>query len=131
MKLVASSRFLAGVLWVDAASAAASGLLQLAATDLLARWLGLPAGLVAATGWILLAVAAWAAIAAGSLARGAVLALVAANLAWVLGCVELLFTGTAGTVPGVAWLAMQAVAVGTLAALEGLGLRRRPAAAWA
>jgi hypothetical protein len=132
MNFVSSPRFLPTVLWADAASALATGVLQLAAAPLLAEWFGLSAGLLTASGWVLLAVAAYAAwLARGPIRRPAVLALVAGNALWVLGCVELLLTGAAATAFGVAWLVVQALAVGFLAELEWLGLRRSSSTAMA
>ena len=132
MNVFASPRFLTTVLRVDAASCAATGLLQLAAAPTLAAWFGLPQGLLTATGWFLLAVCAFALWASRApIRRPAVWILVAGNAAWVLGCVELLVTGAAGTGLGQAWLVVQALAVGLLAELEWMGLKRAPAAAWA
>ena len=127
MNLFTPPRFLPTVLWADAGSALATGLLQLAAAPLLAQWFGLPPVLLTASGWVLLAVAAYAAWCARQPRRPAVLALVAGNALWVLGCLELLFTGGAGTLLGQAWLVVQAVAVGVLAELEWIALRRAPA----
>ena len=131
MTVFASPRYLPTVLWLDAASCAATGALHLLAGPALASLFGLPPGLLAATGWVLLAVAAYAAWCARSLRRPAVWLLVAGNLAWVVGCVELLLTGAAATAAGVAWLVVQAVAVAALAELEFIGLRRARPAAWA
>jgi hypothetical protein len=132
MNLVSSPRFLPAVLWADAVSALATGVLQLAAAPLLSAWFGLPAGLLTASGWVLLAVAGYAAwTARAPIRRPAVLALVAGNALWVLGCVELLLTGAAATALGSAWLVIQALAVGVLAELEWIGLRRTASAAMA
>jgi hypothetical protein len=132
MNFLSSPRFLPAVLWADAASALATGALQLAAAPLLSEWLGLSAGLLTASGWVLLAVGAYAAwIARGPIRRPAVLALVAGNALWVAGCVELLLTGAAATALGVAWLVVQALAVGVLAEMEWMGLRRAPSTAMA
>jgi hypothetical protein len=131
MNLTSSPRFLSTVLWVDAASCLATGLLQLAAPAALSAWFGLPLGLLTATGWALLAVAAFAAVAALAPRPPLVWAMVAGNAAWLLGCAELLLTGAAGTALGVAWIVMQAVVVAVLGELEWLGLRRAPAAAMA
>ena len=60
MNLTSSPRFLPTVLWLDAASCLATGLLQLAAPAALSAWFGLPAALLATSGWMLLAVAAFA-----------------------------------------------------------------------
>lgn len=133
MRITESPRFLPAVLWVDAASAAASGALQLAVSGPLARWLGLPQPLLLASGGVLLLVAAYAAWLAGSrpASRAGVLALAGLNAAWVLGCLDLLLSGTAGTAFGTAWLVLQAVAVGLLAELEWLAVRRHAGAAMA
>lgn len=133
MKIASSPRFLPTVLWIDAASAAGSGLLQVGAGSLLASWLGLPAALLSTSGVVLFAfagLAAWSAR-ARPLPRAAVYVLIAANAAWVLGCVELLVTGNPLTVLGQVFLIVQALFVGVLAELEWIGLRRTPTAAWA
>ena len=133
MNPIASPRFLPAVLWADAASAAATGALHAAAAPQLAQLLGLPQGLLAASGYGLFAVAAFAAWLARSrpVPRAGVLLLVGVNLAWVAGCVELLATGAAASPLGKGWLVLLAVAVGALALLEWAGLRRAPRTAWA
>lgn len=133
MDFASSPRFLPTVLWIDAASAAASGLLQVAAAAPLAGWLGLPAGLLSASGFALFAFAALAAWAARRrpAPRAGVYLLIAGNAAWVVGCLELLFTGAGLTLLGQAFLVVQALFVGVLAELQWIGLRRAPVAAWA
>jgi hypothetical protein len=132
MNLVSSPRFLPAVLWLDAASAAGIGLLQVAAGGMLAAWLGLAPTLLLASGLVLLVFAALAGYSAHArpVWRTGVWVLVAGNLAWVLGCVELLFAGAAATPLGLAYLALQVLAVGALALLEWLGVRRVAAQAW-
>lgn len=131
MRVFASPRFLPALLWADAASAAATGVLQAGAAATLGTWFGLPPPLVFGAGCVLLAVAPFAAWLARAPRRGGVLALVAVNAAWVLGCIALLFAGAAGTAPGTAWLVLQGLAVGLLAELEWLAVRRAPAQALA
>ncbi len=133
MNVLASPRFLPALLWLDAGSAAAFGLLQVGASGPLSEWLGLPPGLLFASGLVLLGCAVLAIASARPRPpwRAGVLVLVAANLVWVLGCLELLFAGAPGTVLGVAYLAVHALAVGALALLEGLALRRLGRLAWA
>ncbi|MCG2593250.1 hypothetical protein LZ009_10700 [Ramlibacter sp. XY19] len=127
MTVLASPRFLRAVLWADAASCAGTALLQLAGTAVLAPLLGLPAGLLQGSAALLCVVAPFAAW----LARrdppwcAGVLFLAAGNALWVLVCLALLFTGAAGTAAGQAWLVIQAVAVGVLAELEFMAVRRR------
>jgi hypothetical protein len=76
------------------------------------------------SGAVLLAVAVLAGWLARSPAKAGVLALVGLNAAWVLGCLELLLAGVPGTALGSAWVVVQALAVGVLAELEWLALRR-------
>ena len=133
MSFTASPRLLPSVLWADAASCLASGLLQLAAAPLLAAWLGLPQLLLVVTGWVLLAVAAFAVWLATRrpVARAGVYLLVAGNVAWVLGCIELAFGGGSLTALGVGYLLFQAAAVAVIAALEWTAVRRVHPSAWA
>lgn len=133
MSVTTHPRFLPAVLWADAASCLASGVLQLAATGLLASWLGLPAALLAASGWLLIGVAAFAAWLASRrpVPRAGVYLLVAGNVGWVLGCVELAFSASALTALGLAYLLFQAVAVAAIAALEWAGVRHAPRTALA
>jgi hypothetical protein len=133
MSLIASPRFLPAVLWADAASCAGTGLLQLAAAPLWAAWFGLPASLLVASGWVLLAVAAFAAWLASrrSIPRAGVWLMVAGNVGWLLACLELLFSGAAGNLAGAAWVVLQALVVAVLAGCEWLALRRSPRPAWA
>jgi hypothetical protein len=127
----ASPRFLSTVLWLDAAACLATGVLQLAAPGPLSEWFGLGAPLLTASGWMLIAVAAYAAFVARAPRPPLVCVMVIGNAAWLLACVELLLTGAAGTVWGVAWLVLHALVVGVLGELEFLGLRRAPTSAMA
>jgi hypothetical protein len=131
--LFASPRFLSRVMWVDAASCAATGALQLGFTDALARLTGLPGGLLVGTGLFLLAYAA----AAAAMARRAtpprtLIGLVAVgNFGWAAACAALLASGIfAVTALGVAWVIAQAVTVVLLAEAQWMGLRatRQPRA---
>ena len=125
--MASSPRFLSHVMWADAASCAATGALQLAFTAPMARFTGLPAGLLAATGVFLLAYAAAAAwMASRATPPRTLIGLVAlGNLGWAAGCALLLAAGPVhATVPGVAWVVAQAVTVVVLAELQWTGLRR-------
>jgi hypothetical protein len=128
-----SSRFLPRVMWADAASCLGTGALQLALAEPMARWTGLPAPLLAATGAFLVAYAALAAwIARRSPTPRALIGLVVlGNFAWALGCVALMLSGALPLSNlGMAWLIVQAVVVVALAELQWLGLRRtRPGGA--
>lgn len=127
MSIFASSRFLPRVMWVDSASCAATGAVQLAATQPLAALTGLPAPLLAGTGIFLLVyalAAAW--IARRQPVPRTLIGMVAlGNLGWALGCMALIFgSGLALSVWGMAWLAAQALVVLALADLQWMGLRR-------
>lgn len=131
--LFASPRFLSRVMWVDAASCAATGALQVGFTDALARLTGLPGGLLLGTGLFLLAYAA----AAAAMARRAtpprtLIGLVAVgNFGWAAACAALLASGLfAVTALGTAWVIAQAVTVVLLAEAQWMGLRatRQPRA---
>jgi hypothetical protein len=112
---------------LDAAVTAANAIAYLGLCWLLDGWLGVPAALLAGAGAFLLAFAAFV----GRLAaqpsphRGAVLAVIAANVLWALDSALLLaadwFTPSAA---GQVVIALQAAGVGALAVLQYAGLRR-------
>lgn len=126
MSIFASPRFLSRVMWADAASCAATGALQLGATQPLAELTGLPAPLLTGTGVFLLAyalAAAW--MARRQPAPRALIGLVVlGNLGWAVGCGALILgSGLALSAWGMAWVAAQAVVVLALADLQWAGLR--------
>ena len=127
--LLASPHFLRRVLWLDAATGTATGLLQLLLADALAAWLGLPAQLVIGSGWLILAYVAgitWIATRA-IIPRAPVWALIAGNLLWVLACLSLLLGPlVTPTLLGKTFIAVQAVTVGLLLELQWLGMRHAP-----
>jgi hypothetical protein len=112
---------------LDAAVTAANAVGYLALCWLLDGWLGVPAAFLAGVGAFLLAFAAFV----GHLAsqaephRGAVMAVIAANVLWALDSALLLaadwFTPTTA---GQVVIAIQAAGVAGLAALQYAGLRR-------
>lgn len=127
MSVFASPRFLPNVMWADAASFAATGALQVAFTDALARLTGLPAPLLMGTGVFLLAYAALAAFMASRSTppRALIGLVVVGNFGWAVACVALLVSGMFPvTAVGVAWVLAQAVCVIVLAELQWTGLRR-------
>jgi hypothetical protein len=134
MSIFTSPRFLRNVLWADAAAGAGSSLLHLLVAGVLADLLGLPAGVLAMSGALLLVYVAAAMYLAAyePVSRRGVGMLIAANWAWVGGCavVFLLHSGTA-TPPGQAYMVVHALAVAALAELEWFGLRRAPRIGWA
>jgi hypothetical protein len=126
----ASPLFLRRVLWLDAGTGVATGLLQVLLAAWLAPVLGLPEQLLVVSGWALFGYVALIAFIASRpfIAPGLVWLLIAANGIWVLGCLALLFGGlVAPTLLGQGFIAVQAVAVGLLMELQWFGVRRVPA----
>jgi hypothetical protein len=132
MSVFASPRFLPNVMWADAASCAATGALQVAFTDALARLTGLPAPLLMGTGVFLLAYAAAAAFMASRSTppRTLIGLVIVGNFGWALACIALLVSGMfTFTALGVAWVLAQVLCVLVLAELQWTGLRRTRASA--
>ena len=126
MSFFASPRFLSRVMAADAVSCAATGALQLIFGTALARWTGLPAPLLLATGAFLLAYAGAAAwMASRALPPRRLIGLVVAgNFAWAVACIGLLaVAGSSIAAPGWAWVLAQAIVVVVLAELQWMGLR--------
>jgi len=122
-----SSLFLRYALLADAIASGATGLLMIAGADLLTRLLGLPVALMRESGLLLVPYVALVAFVGTReiIPLGAVKAIIALNVLWVLGTVGLLVGGfVAPTVLGYAFVIVQAVAVGVLAELQLVGLRR-------
>lgn len=122
--------FLRRILFLDAATCFATGLLLTLGASLLAGWLGLPDMLLRYAGISLLPFAAFLLyLAAKPLPpRGGVWLVIALNGLWVLDSVLLLIAGgVAPTTLGYAFVLAQAAAVLVLAELEWLGLRRQQA----
>ncbi|HYW56040.1 MAG TPA: hypothetical protein VE934_03720 [Polaromonas sp.] len=131
--LIASPHFLRRVLWVDAATGLATGVLQLLLPGFLAGLLGLPEALLVEAGWAMLAFAAGITFLATRqvVPLTGVGILIAANLLWVVGCIAVLFGGlVTPTITGMAFITVQAVTVAVLAELEWIGLRKASAARW-
>ncbi|AGU48644.1 putative transmembrane protein [Variovorax paradoxus B4] len=127
MSVLASPRFLPGIMWADAASCAATGALQVGFTGALARLTGLPAPLLMGTGVFLLAYAGAAVFMASRRTppRWLIGLVVAGNFGWAVACVALLMSGVvAVTALGTAWVLAQALCVVVLAELQWTGLRR-------
>jgi multidrug transporter EmrE-like cation transporter len=121
------TRFLRNILRLDALTCAISGTASLALGPMLAGPLGLPLGLLRASGAVLLIVALFIEFAARNTPRlrWPVWAVVIGNTMWVLESVALLLGGSVQpTELGIAYAIAQAVAVAVLAELEFMGLRR-------
>ncbi len=126
----ASPHFLRRVLWLDAGTGMATGVLQVLLPGSLAGLLGLPEGLLIGAGWLMLAYVAGIVFLATRLVVPAagVWVLIVANLLWVLACLALLMGGVvAPTLLGMGFIAVQAVTVGALAELQWIGVRRAAA----
>jgi hypothetical protein len=116
-------------LGADAVMSGASGLLLVAASGAVAQATALPAPLLLACGLFFLpyaAVLAWCA-SRPALPRWLVWALAGGNLLWAVECAALPLLGlVAPNGWGIAFLAVQAVAVAVFAELYILALRRAP-----
>jgi hypothetical protein len=127
-----SSIFLRRVLLLDALASGATAVLLLVGAGYLDRFLGLPAGLLRGAGLILIPFVLFVGYVGlrDSHVRGAVWSIVAANVAWVAASLLLLVSGfVAPSILGYAFVIAQALAVGVLAELQVIGLRRQAAAA--
>ncbi len=114
---------------LDAAVTGANGLAYLAAAGPLEDLLGLDAAFLRTIGGFLLVFAAlvWATGARAVPRRGAVRAVIAVNVAWVLGSLALAVFGLASpSSAGTVWAVLQAGVVGVFAELQVAALRRRP-----
>lgn len=131
MQLILPSRLLRIALVVDAVATGALAALQLALPDVLSRLLMLPRGLLLETGAFLVAYVLLLVVMARSqrLWSWLVGTVVIGNGLWAVGCLALPTAG--GVEPGalgVAYLAMQALAVLVFAAAQYLGMRQSPPA---
>ena len=127
MQLILPSRLLRLALVIDAVATGALATLQLALPDALSRLLVLPRSLLLETGAFLVAYVLLLVVMARSqrLWSWLVKTVVVGNSLWAVGCVALLATGA--VVPGalgVAYVAMQALAVLVFAGAQYLGLRQ-------
>ncbi len=126
MNLITPSRFLKNALYADAAVSAASAVLQLSSANLLAGLLSLPSALLFETGVFMVGYVALLVVMARSQRVWAwlVLAVVAGNVAWALGCLVLpALLPTAPNALGIVFLVLQAAVPLLFAALEWAGLR--------
>jgi hypothetical protein len=119
--------FLRYALIADAVASGATGLMMIAGADLLTGLLGLPVPLMREAGLLLVPYVALVAFVGTreQIPFGAVKVIIALNVLWVLGSVGLLVGGfVAPTLLGYAFVIVQAIAVGVLAELQIIGLRR-------
>ena len=125
--LIQPSAFLRRVLVVDAIGSAATAALLVLDAELLQRWLGMPSGLLMATGLALLPYVAyllWLAT-RPAVPRAAVWVPIVLNLVWAADCALAMSVGGARPMPlGEAFIAVQVGVALLFAALEFIGLRK-------
>lgn len=117
--------FLRRVLFADAFASLASAALLLAATGPVAELTGLSKALLFEAGVVLVpfVLLVLAVASRPEISRAGVKAIVAINVVWVIGSVAALAL-SAPTALGYAFVIAQALAVGVLAELQVIGLRR-------
>jgi hypothetical protein len=125
--MILSSLFLRRALLADAVFSGVSAAVMTLDAGALAPFLNLPEALLRETGLFLIAYAAlvgwlWSRL---SVPRLLVMIVVAGNAAWTLASIALLFSGAVTpNLLGEAAIAAQAIAVGALAELQYIGLRK-------
>lgn len=122
--LLSSPAFLRALVWFDASTGLLLGALHLLLTALLAEWLGLPSGLLVASGVLLLGYAALATriARAHTMPRGSLWVLIVANFGWALASLALLLgNAVAPTFLGQAYLVVHVVSVAVIAELQWMG----------
>ena len=125
--ILAGDGLLRVALKLDALVTGANGVAYLALAGPLENLLGLEASFLRAAGAFLIVFAAfvWAVARQREISRSAALAVIAANLLWVVDSIALLASGWQDpTTAGSAWIAMQAVTVAGFATLQIAGRRR-------
>ena len=125
--MIHPSVFLRRAILADAIFSGVSALLLTFGAGALAPLLNLPEALLYETGPFLIAYAAlvgWLGT-RQSMPKALVVMVIAGNAAWTLASIALLFSGTVTpNLLGEIFIAAQAVAVGALAELQYIGLRR-------
>jgi hypothetical protein len=125
--MINPSLFLRRAIQADAIFSGVSALLLTLAAGALAPWLNLPEALLRETGLFLIAYAAlvgWLGT-RQSMPKPLVVIVISGNAAWTLASIALLFSGAVTpNLLGEAFVAIQAIAVGALAELQYIGLRK-------
>ena len=126
--MIHPSLFLRRAILGDAVFSGASAVLLTLGAGALAPLLSLPEALLRETGLFLIAYAllvGWLGT-RQAMPKPLVVIVIAGNAAWTLASIALLFSGAvAPNLAGEAFIAAQAIAVGALAELQFVGLRRR------
>ncbi len=125
--MIHPSLFLRRAIQADAIFSGASALLLTFGAGALAPWLNLPENLLRETGLFLIAYAAlvgWLGT-RQSMPKPLVVIVISGNAAWTLASIALLFSGAVTpNLLGEAFVVIQAIAVGVLAELQYIGLRK-------
>jgi hypothetical protein len=125
--MIHPSLFLRRAIQADAIFSGVSALLLTLGAGALAPWLNLPEALLRETGLFLVAYAAlvgWLGT-RQSMPKPLVVIVISGNAAWTLASIVLLFSGAVTpNLLGEALAAIQAIAVGALAELQYIGLRK-------
>jgi len=125
--MINPSVFLRRAILADAVFSGVSAVLLTFGAGALAPWLNLPEALLRETGLFLIAYAAlvgWLGT-RQSMPKALVAIVIAGNAAWILASIALLFSGAfTPNLLGEVFVAAQAIAVGALAELQYIGLRR-------
>ena len=112
---------------LDAVVTGANGLAYLVLADPLEDLLGLSPALMRGVGAFLVVFGAlvWLVATRSTIARPAVYAVIAANMAWAIASTVVAIVGVGSpTTVGTVWIVAQAVVVGAFAELQLVGLRR-------
>jgi hypothetical protein len=123
----AHPNFLRRVLWLDAILGAATVPSHLLNTSFMSNLLGLSESVLVWSGWLLVTFAAFIMLIVSRkvISHSLVKVLIAGNLLWITGCIELLFIGKGTlTTLGIAYIGIQIVSVGLLSSMEWQGLRK-------
>ena len=123
----AHPNFLRRVLWLDAILGAATLPSHLLNTGFMSNLLGLSQPMLVWSGWLMVAYAAFIILIVSrkAISRSLVKVLIAGNLLWIVGCIELLLVGQGTlTTLGIAYIGVQIVTVGLLTMMEWRGLRK-------
>ncbi len=122
----AHPNFLRRVLWLDAILGIATLPSHLLNTGFMSNLLGLSQPILVWTGWLMVAYAVFIILIVSrkAISRSLVKVLIAGNLLWIAGCIELLVVGQGTlTTLGIAYIGVQIVTVGLLTMMEWRGLR--------
>ena len=125
--MIRPSLFLRRALLADAAVSGAMALLLTLSAGMLTSLLNLPEALLRESGLFLIAYAAFVGLlgSRAAMQKPLVLLVIVGNAAWTLASIALLLSGAVSpNLLGIAFVVMQAIAVGVFAELQLIGLRK-------